>query len=363
LGGGPAGAYCAYCLAKKDVYPVIFDHSHPREKACGGLVSPLAQELFPYLNRLPVEHSVRKRILVFSPSGKRICFRLKKSEKFMGFSRLELDQYLLNMAIDKGAKLINEKVIALERKNNLWKVKTRKQSYMIKMLVGADGVNSLARKKIVGPLAKRDKSLCFGYFVKGIEGIEITIKFLLQREGYIWAIPRVQQTSLGIGCANIFRSHELRRELDMFIAQHYPNAEKISRWAALIPNIKNVKTFNKPLAGDDWILIGDAAGHTSPLWGEGILYAILDGELSAQAIAEEKPRLFDTLWKKAYGRNLFANIRLRSWIYNKFILELFCNCLKYWSIIEHAPFHSETIRRMKRIVEVYRKQFSNACIP
>jgi len=357
LGGGPAGAYCAYCLAKKDVYPVIFDHSHPREKACGGLVSPLTQELFPFINRLPVEHSVRNRIFFISPSGKQICCRLKKG-KLVGFSRSEFDQYLVNMAIDKGAKLINEKVIAIERKNNLWKVKTRKQSYMIKMLVGADGVNSLARKKIMGPLDKRDKGLCFGYFVKGIENKEITMKLLPQGEGYIWVVPRVQQTSVGIGCADISDFHGRRMELDTFIAQHYPNVEKISRYAALIPNVKNVKTFNRPLAGDNWILIGDAAGHVNSLWGEGILYAILDGELAAQAIVENKSRLFDILWKKAYGRSLFASIKLRRWLRKKYILEFFCYCLKYWSIIELAPFHSWANQRMKRVVEGYRKQFN-----
>jgi geranylgeranyl reductase family protein len=358
LGGGPAGAYCAYCLVKKDVYPVIFDHSHPREKACGGLITPLTQELFPFLNRLSIEHSIRNRISFISPNEKQICFRLKKSKKFMGFSRLELDHYLVNMAIDKGAKLINEKVIALERKSNLWKVKTRKQSYMIKMLVGADGVNSLARKKIMGPLDKRDKGLCFGYYVKGIENEEITMKFLPQGEGYIWVVPRARQTSIGIGCADISDFHGRRMELDTFIAQHYPDVEKISRYAALIPNVKKVKTFNRPLAGDNWILIGDAAGHVNPLWGEGLLYAILDGELAAQAIAENKSRLFDTLWKKAYGRSLFASIKLRRWLRKKYILELFCYCLKYLSIIEHSPFHLETNQRMKRIVEGYRTQFN-----
>jgi flavin-dependent dehydrogenase len=56
VGGGPAGAYCAYNLAENGICPIIFDHSHPREKPCGGMISPLAQELFPFLKELPIEH-------------------------------------------------------------------------------------------------------------------------------------------------------------------------------------------------------------------------------------------------------------------------------------------------------------------
>ena len=110
VGGGPAGSYCAFCLAENDVYPIIFDPTHPWEKPCGGLISPLAQKLFPFLKRLPIEHSVRKKTHLIAPSGKLTCICLRKS-KMLGFSRLKLDQYLMNMAVDKGAELINEKVI------------------------------------------------------------------------------------------------------------------------------------------------------------------------------------------------------------------------------------------------------------
>ena len=39
VGGGPAGSTCATELAKNGVDVVLFDHSHPREKLCGGAIS------------------------------------------------------------------------------------------------------------------------------------------------------------------------------------------------------------------------------------------------------------------------------------------------------------------------------------
>ncbi len=332
VGGGIAGAYCACCLTENDIYPVIFDHTHPREKPCGGFVSPLAHELFPFLKQLPIEHSVRSRIYFISPSGKRVCVRLRKSE-ILGFSRLKLDQYLVNKAVDKGAELINEKVVSLERKRHLWKVKTSKQTYLAKVLVGADGVNSLVRRKVVGPLTMMDKGMCFGYFVRGLEREEITIRFSPYRKGFTWVIPRSRHTSLGIGCAEISHSYGLKKELDMFIEQYFPHIEKISKWVALIPNVKDVKTFRVPLAGTNWILIGDAAGHVNPISGEGILYALLDGELAAQAVLESNPLLFDRLWREVYGWSFLTGIKLRKWVYKPSILEFWCKFFRFQSVL------------------------------
>jgi len=327
VGGGPAGSYCAYCFAGNSLYPVIFDHTHPREKPCGGLVTPFAQRFFPFLKKLPIKHGEKSKVHLISPSGRQVWLSTRKS-KIRTFSRLKLDQFLVNMAVDKGAELIKEKVIALGRKKDFWEVKTARRSYYAKILIGADGVNSLVRRSTIGPLSKMDKGVCCGYLVRGLEKEDITIRFLVHRKGYIWVIPRHDQTSLGIGACEASRSYGLRRELDTFIEQQYPYAEIISKWTALIPNVKNFKTLQIPVAGLNWILIGDAAGHVSPISGEGIMYALLDGELAAQALAENKPEMFNELWKEAYGTSLFIDVKLRKRLYTRPGLELYCKFLK-----------------------------------
>jgi len=334
VGAGPAGSYCAYKLAEKDIRPSIFDYSHPREKPCGGLTSAIAQEFFPFLKALPIAHNERSTITLISPSGRRLSIRFRKG-KFISFSRLKFDQYLLNMATNEGADLIEEKVIGIERKCGWWKVRTRKQSYAAKILVGADGVNSMVRRNIIGSLGKRDKGLCFGYFVKGLENDGIIIKFLHTKKGYIWIIPRGEDTSIGIGNAEICQPHELRKELDAFVSEFCPHADKISEWTALIPNIKDVKTFRTPIASSNWILIGDAAGHVDPITGSGIIYALLDGELAAEVIIEKHPEMFNRMWIKKYGRTLLQATILRDWVYKKPLLEFYCMYLKIQSL---TPF-------------------------
>jgi len=326
VGAGPAGSRCAESLAENGIYAVMFDHSHPREKPCGGLVSPLAQRFFPFLKTLPISHGKKNRLHVFYPHGRELSIPTR--ENILCFSRLKLDQCLVNMAVDKGVRLIRERVIDVERKIDFWKIKTALGVYNAKILIGADGVNSLVRRKIMGALNRRDKGVCCGYLVRGLEEEDIIIRFLAHRKGYIWVIPRDDHTSLGIGTSETSRSHGLRQELDTFMKQQYPYVVKISKWTALIPNIKEFRTFQIPVAGPGWILIGDAAGHVSPVSGEGIAYALLDGELAAEAVAENKPDRFNRLWKEAYGINLLIDIELRKWLYTRSGLRLHSVFLK-----------------------------------
>lgn len=262
---------------------------------------------------------------LISPSGNRIGLNLKDS--YLGVSRLMFDKYLVDEAVEKGAELIEEKVIALKNRGDFWYLKTEKQTYVAKIVIGADGVNSLVRRELIGSLSSEDTGLCFGYFANELRDEDIIIFFSPYRKGYIWVIPRGRNTSFGICSAEISGSRSLKRELDMFLQKNYPNIKKTSSWAALIPNIKDPKIFSRPLAGNNWILIGDAAGHVNPISGEGILYALLDGELAAQAIAENSPKRFNKLWPEAFKMNLILAIKMRKWLYKKPVLELYCQTI------------------------------------
>jgi len=64
-------------------------------------------------------------------------------------------------------RLYKEKVIGLQKKGKSWRVITQKESYEVSTVVGADGVNSLIRRNIIGALNKTDMGVCFGHIFKG----------------------------------------------------------------------------------------------------------------------------------------------------------------------------------------------------
>ena len=58
------------------------------------------------------------------------------------------------------------------------------------------------------------------------------------------------------------------------------------------------------------------------------MYALLDGELAAQAVSDNSPEMFNELWKETYGSAFFLTTKLGKWLYTKPGLELYCKLLR-----------------------------------
>lgn len=319
VGGGPAGAYLGYVLAQSGIHATIFDDSHPREKPCGGGISPFALKRFPILRGVPCSGRCVDRMLFVSPRGREA---MATGQTVMNVSREHLDMYLLQKALASGAKLIRQRVTGIERDGDRWLIKTRDGGYRARLVVGADGVNSVVRTKIVGRIPKENLAVCMGYYARGVERDFSVMRFLKGRTGYAWIFPRETHSSIGLGVGTE-QAGGLARYLDEFVEEYCPNIEKISRFGAVIPAIRDPSFYELPCSGDDWILIGDAAGHVDPILGEGIRYALSSAELAAEAIKDGNPAEFDVLWRKAYYRDFVRASRLVKWVYNPVLMELY----------------------------------------
>ena len=321
VGGGPAGAYLAYLLAKDGVEVTIFDDSHPREKPCGGGISPKALEKFPILRKIHHSKRMLTDIKVISPKNVEVHIKREGHKQAMNVSRLHLDKYLLDKAVDEGTELIEERVTDVKQENDGWILKTRQNTLKTKTIVGADGTKSIVRQRTVGDIPKENLALTRGYMVEGIETDYNLIKFLNDTKGYIWAFPREDHTSIGIG-TEIKHSKDSIYKLDRFIKSTYKNISILNRWSALIPHVTDVNFYKTPCAGENWILIGDAAGHVDPITEEGIIYALWSAELACDAIVNENPKLFERLWRDEYEKDLATGVRLSRLFYNPLLLEL-----------------------------------------
>lgn len=324
VGGGPAGAFCAYNLARNGIQVSVFDDSHPREKPCGGLITPEAMRYFPFLTELPIEQRMLRKGHYISPGGTNAVVSSKKNP-FRAVSRLKFDLALMEMATSVGAEWVKERVLSLEPWENAWRVTTSKGDYHAKVLVGADGHQSLVRKNMIGPLGREDFGFTVGYLLSGLDKDEFELHFLPHRKGYLWVIPRTGHVSIGMGCSEMSLANGLKIELDRFLDERYPCLNRISEWASLIPNVKKAESLRKQLAGKDWVIIGDAAGHVDPITGEGILYALLDGEMAASAIIEKNLLAYDRTWREVFLRRMIMNMKMRKILYNRMGLAIFCH--------------------------------------
>jgi menaquinone-9 beta-reductase len=326
VGAGPAGANCALELAQRGIFATVFDHSHPREKPCGGGILPSVIEKFPFIEQFPSKGAISSDFKLILSKNKQVI--ITDPRKAFNISRRYLDEGILNMAAQNGANLIKEKVVAVQKKKNFWQIKTTKRLLSTRIIVGADGVNSLVRRKTVGPISRENLALTYGYFATGVEKEISTIKFLDTIPGIIWILPRDNHSSIGIGSELRYGS-QIRKLLDDFIASYCPHVKVISKYAASLPSAKDPDFFLHPCAGKNWILVGDAAGHVDPITGGGILYALWSGKLAAEVIERNDLKSYDNLWRKEYGNYLVERCRQRDLFYNPFVREL--------SIALHSP--------------------------
>ena len=313
IGGGPAGASCAIELAKHGVYATIFDHSHPREKPCAGGISIQVIKKFPFLESF--------RSIGFALSDFKIIsyndIQVMTEKRDYGFcvSRMLFDQGILSMALEKGAKLVKEKVLDVKKVRSGWKIRTNKEFRFARILVGADGVNSVVRRNTVGPISKENLALTFGYRAISVEDVQPTIKLLGEIPGYIWVFPGKNYVNIGLG-SELNYGNMLKKLLDDFIHSHYSGIKIISKYAALLPSAKTPEFFSLPCSGKDWILVGDAAGHVDPTTGGGIFYALLGGRLAALAIKEKEVYSYDNMWRKEYGNTLIRSAKKKEEFYD-----------------------------------------------
>ncbi len=93
----------------------------------------------------------------------------------------------------------------------------------------------------------------------------------------------------------------------------------VERYAARIPGL-SVETWEKRrAAGEDWALLGDAAGFADPVTGEGIYYALRSAELFAEAYLRGDVNGYEKSWRADFGDELRRAAKMRNRFYGMFL--------------------------------------------
>jgi flavin-dependent dehydrogenase len=187
VGAGPAGSFCAWRLARAGAAVTIFDPSHPREKPCGGGVTPGAFEKYPELEELRSLGRPSSAVRMRAPAGSRVL-SVGLERPIEIFSRRVFDGALLERARKAGAELRAERV----RPGSWPRVE-------FDFVVGADGASSTVRRTFLGAKpGGRASYATAGFHVEGLDEREIYIEFVREYAGYLWAFPRPGHCSVGI---------------------------------------------------------------------------------------------------------------------------------------------------------------------
>ena len=345
VGAGPAGSFAAELLASRGVKVALFDGRPPGEpKACGGGVTAKALKAWP--NLLNAVGRTISELDLYSPAGKRLHLQL--DEPFAVYSRVAFDGYLRDRARDAGAQVFAEKISArtIKRTDGAWLIKTDSGEWSGSVLVGADGANSGIAKMLAGPLSPSDMEVAFGYRapLPANGSAPTVVAFLPRWVGYAWAFPRPDHISFGIATTQDAFDHQpLDDLLWRFMVGYYQqrgdtqvnfwsgdqsSSETVAireqlqstaeRYAARIPGLAANTWDTRTVCGDDWALLGDAAGFADPVTGEGIYYALRSAELFAEALLRGDLRSYETSWRDDFGAELRRAAQMRRRFYGNF---------------------------------------------
>ncbi|MFW9913856.1 MAG: geranylgeranyl reductase family protein [Candidatus Thorarchaeota archaeon] len=343
IGAGPAGLSAARQLAEHDVsFLLVHRERNPCErKPCGGFIPQRALERFgikDFPGAYPVD-AVRMRFPGTEPEI------VEFNEKIgANASRYNLGQAQMSAIGDLRSIWSEAEAIRFEVTHDacLTSYVRKDEAGVIssRLVIDASGANPVTQRFL--PIRNRISNASMGYAFqyqmrigKDTESLRGVNDFIYGSDfspgGYAWAFPRGREVAVGTGgLINRVRKSErrVREYLDHLLATYkalnseLSDATVIMQESALMPLAGVVRpSYSRRL-----MLSGDAAGHCSPITGEGIFYSMVAGELAAatakDAIRErnysaEQLGKYEGKWTKEFGSDLKWGL----WLQRRFMRE------------------------------------------
>jgi len=317
IGGGPAGATAATLVAERGHAVTLFERERFPRYHVGESLIP---ETFWVLERLGILPTMRESRFVekhsvqfVSEQGKLSApfyfadYKDHESSRTWQVTRREFDQLLLDNARAKGVD-VHEGVRVLE-------VLFEGGRAVGVRVIDETGVEKTVRSRVVVDAAGQStviqdrlglrewdpdlKKAAIWTYWKGAKreaGRDAGATLVLQLEGkkgWFWYIPLDGDvTSVGVVADHeyLFQGRASKDPAAVYAAE-------VARCPGLVPRLEGAERTepfrvakeysyrSRQVAGDGWVLVGDALGFLDPLYSSGILLALKSGALAAEAIA------------------------------------------------------------------------------
>ena len=289
VGGGPAGATAAQYLAESGNRVLLLDRGG-RIKPCGGAIPPRLIRDFAIPDHMLVAKARCARMV--APSRKHVDIPIDNG--FVGMvDREHFDEWLRARAANAGAQRATGTFIDIDRDQGDQPVVRyrcadgRVGEAQTRVVIGADGARSAVAKQNI---AHAERMPCVFAYHEILstpahtpanyhhERCDVVYQGHISPDFYGWVFPHGQTLSVGTGSAN--KGFSLRDAVATLRQQSgLEHATTVRREGAPIP----MKPLPRWDNGRDVVLAGDAAGVVAPASGEGIYYAMLGGQLAAEA--------------------------------------------------------------------------------
>ena len=289
IGAGPSGSSAARTLAMGGLKVVVVDKQEfPREKLCGNLVSGFCLDVIGF--HIP-ETIIRSQAMSCTVNCK-YTTTLRFPEPVGSFiKRKELDDFLLGQAIAEGAEFRpKHRVTAIRGDDDGVSTVECDDGTRIRSryVIGADGVRGYCSRHVRrGAFRKWKYGVAYGVEVP-ISAID-TSKFddiyldaSFMNGGYAWIFIEGDTANIGAGSTLLFNKR-IRKHFSSFLKTYVKDPSSVDD-LSIRGHLLPIGGVGRRLTKGNVLLVGDAAGAVDAVSGEGIGFAILSGQMAAEAI-------------------------------------------------------------------------------
>jgi flavin-dependent dehydrogenase len=316
IGGGPAGSTTSTLVAQRGYRVGLFERERFPRFHIGESLIPETYWVLKRLNMLPKmqrSHFVKKYSVQFvNASGKLSApfyfwdNKPHECSQTWQVARSEFDQMLLENAREHGVDA-HEGVHVLDvlfDGDRAVGVKIRdtngtRREVRARVVVDASGQAALLQNRFKLRLwdPMLNKGAIWTYFEGAYRdtGRDEGATMVLQTEtknGWFWYIP-LHDNLVSVGIVSPFDhlfkgrvGHEQTYQEEVDCCPVVKERISMGRRATGYFLTRDYSYRSTQLAGDGWVLVGDAFGFLDPLYSSGVLLALRSGEMAADAIAE-----------------------------------------------------------------------------
>jgi digeranylgeranylglycerophospholipid reductase len=317
VGAGPAGSTAAQAAAQKGVNVLVID----RKQRVG--VPVQCAEFVPQWISHYIHFSSNCVLQTIDSMITHLPERTSREMKSPGYmlDRSLFDKELVTSVILSGGKIsIETKAVTLSPEGLVAERGSKREVIHSKIFIGADGVHSSIARFIGQPPLKSIAALQYEVVMPKSQH-HVDVFFHQDYEGgYAWFFPKGRTANVGMGVIPE-KTNLLITLMDHFLdhlveSKKLSGVEIIARTGGSIPCQKPRKTVFENV-----LLVGDAAGHTHPITGAGILNAVIGGEIAGRVAAEAVDHgdlryleNYEVEWQERFGKSLIYGAMKREFL-------------------------------------------------
>lgn len=323
VGGGPAGLYAAWLLARRGFDVALFEeHDSPGEPVhCTGVLAAEAFDEFE-IPRQSVLNTLT-HVRFHSPAGAAVRYTTPEIEALV-IDRRAFDEHLHGCASEAGVAIrtgARVTAVAVERRGVT--------------LSFADGTSAAGRACVLACGANYTIQRRLGMGMPPVflqsaqvecpaapfEEVEVHFGHAIASSGFAWAVP-VRRGAASFARIGLMSDTNAGRQFEAFVSRvgarlgiGTPGQGRMEPRQKMLPLAPIPATY-----ADRIVAVGDAAGLVKATTGGGIYYSLVSASLAADVLADglrrdglDAPKLepYQDAWRRRLGPELDAQLSLR----------------------------------------------------